>query len=66
LADYRVHIVDGSDGTAATTHVLLDSKCDSETFTTEGISTNIIQASLDALIDSVELALLKRLGTTLD
>jgi 2-isopropylmalate synthase len=65
LADYKVRILDGKDGTGATTRVLIDSRSGERAWSTVGASPNIIQASLDALVDSIEYGLLEsgvRLG----
>jgi 2-isopropylmalate synthase len=59
LADYKVRILDGNDGTGATTRVLLDSRSGERAWSTVGASPNIIQASLDALVDSIEYGLLQ-------
>jgi len=59
LADYKVRILDGKDGTQATTRVLLDSKSGERIWSTVGASPNIIQASLEALVDSIEYGLLQ-------
>ncbi|MFI5283995.1 MAG: citramalate synthase [Candidatus Dormibacterales bacterium] len=57
LHDYKVRILDGASGTAATTRVLVESGRGSERWTTVGCSSNIIEASLLALVDSLEYAL---------
>jgi 2-isopropylmalate synthase len=59
LADYKVRILDGKDGTGATTRVLIDSKSGERAWSTVGASPNIIQASLEALVDSIEYGLLE-------
>jgi 2-isopropylmalate synthase len=59
LTDYKVRIIDTGIGTAAKTRVLLQSTDASEEWTTVGVSENIIEASLQALVDSMEYALLK-------
>jgi len=59
LADYKVRILDGKDGTQATTRVLIDSRDDHRAWSTVGASPNIIQASLEALVDSIEYGLLE-------
>jgi 2-isopropylmalate synthase len=59
LADYKVRILDGAEGTAAITRVLIDSRTDTKEFTTVGASENIIEASLQALVDSIEYGLLE-------
>jgi 2-isopropylmalate synthase len=56
LHDYKVRILDGSAGTAATTRVLVESGRGTTRWTTVGCSANIIEASLLALIDSLEYA----------
>jgi 2-isopropylmalate synthase len=57
LADYKVRILDGSNGTAATTRVLIDTQNHTSRWSTVGAATNIIQASWLALVDSVEYGL---------
>ncbi len=53
LADYRVRILHASDGTGAMPRVLIESENgEIERWSTIGVSTNIIDASLDALTDS--------------
>ncbi len=54
LVDYKVRILDGERGTAAKVRVLIDSKGPQGRWSTVGASTNIIQASWQALADSVE------------
>ncbi len=58
LADYKVRILDGQNGTAATTRVLIDTQNAHERWSTVGASTNIIEASWRALADSVEYGLM--------
>ena len=57
LADYKVRILDGNNGTAATTRVLIDTQNGAKRWSTVGASTNIIEASWRALVDSVEYGL---------
>lgn len=57
LADYKVHILDGDQGTAATTRVLIDMQNETRRWTTVGASPNIIEASWLALADAVEYGL---------
>lgn len=59
LTDYKVRILDSATGTAAKTRVLLQSTDGAEEWSTVGVSENIVEASLQALVDSIELALLK-------
>jgi 2-isopropylmalate synthase len=56
LHDYKVRILDGAAGTAATTRVLIESGRGLKRWTTVGCSSNIIEASLEALVDSLEYA----------
>jgi 2-isopropylmalate synthase len=60
LTDYKVRIIDPKSATAARTRVLIDASDGDNTWTTVGCSVNIIEASCHALIDSLELALLRR------
>ncbi|MBI5030257.1 MAG: citramalate synthase [Chloroflexi bacterium] len=54
LADYKVRILDGGAGTAATTRVLIETANHVKRWSTVGASPNIIEASWLALCDSVE------------
>ena len=58
LTDYKVRVLDTSRGTEAVTRVLVDSTDGERTWTTIGVSTNVIEASWEALEDSVVYALL--------
>lgn len=60
LLDYKVRIIDGRSGTAAKTRVLITSTDGSETWSTVGASFNIIDASWEALVDSLEYYLFRR------
>jgi 2-isopropylmalate synthase len=51
LVDYKVRIFQG--GTDAVTRVLIDSADGAERWTTVGVSANIIDASFQALVDSI-------------
>lgn len=57
LVDYKVRIIDGQNGTAATTRVLIDSRNGSQKWSTVGASANIIEASWQALADSIDYGL---------
>ncbi len=59
LTDYKVRILDSSTGTAAKTRVLIESSDGKREWGTVGVSENIIEASLQALADSMEYALAK-------
>jgi 2-isopropylmalate synthase len=54
LTDYRVRILDPEEHTAAKTRVLIESSDSRDTWSTVGVSENIIEASWEALVDSVE------------
>ena len=54
LTDYRVRILDPETATAAKTRVLIESSDGQSTWGTVGVSPNIIEASWEALVDSVE------------
>ncbi|MGI6590272.1 MAG: citramalate synthase [Eggerthellaceae bacterium] len=61
LVDFKVHILDGNRGTSAITRVFITSSDGVDTWGTVGLSENIIEASWNALVDSLEYGLL-RLG----
>jgi 2-isopropylmalate synthase len=54
LTDYKVRILDTGTGTAAKTRVLIESSDGKHEWGTVGASENIIEASLQALVDSIE------------
>jgi 2-isopropylmalate synthase len=55
-----VRILDGDAGTAALTRVLIDSSDGEHSWSTVGSSSNIIEASWQALADSLEYVLLRQ------
>jgi 2-isopropylmalate synthase len=59
LIDYKVRVIDAKAATEAPVRVLIRSTDGEMTWTTVGVSGNIIEASLLALIDSIEYKLLK-------
>ena len=59
LTDYKVRVIESERGTGAVTRVLLDTTDGKQTWTTIGVSTNIIEASFKALIDSLDYKLYK-------
>ena len=60
LSDYKVRILDGKESaTAAKTRVLIESTDGLYTWSTVGVSKDIIEASFKALIDSIEYKLFK-------
>lgn len=62
LRDFKVRILEGEDGTAAHTRVLIESGDGKDIWGTVGVSENIIEASWEALVDSVEYQLFKKRG----
>jgi 2-isopropylmalate synthase len=59
LVDFKVRTLEGSEGTAASVRVLLDSTDGEDVWSTIGVSENIIEASWQALVDSIEYKLSK-------
>jgi 2-isopropylmalate synthase len=59
LTDYRVRVLDTSKGTGAVTRVLLDTADAEGSWSTIGVSENIIEASWEALVDSVVFGLIR-------
>jgi 2-isopropylmalate synthase len=59
LVDYKVRVINSSEGTAARVRVVIESSDDEEEWTTVGVSENVIEASWVALVDSVEYKLYK-------
>jgi 2-isopropylmalate synthase len=59
LVDFKVRIVEGSEGTAALVKVLIDTRDEDEVWSTIGVSENVIEASWHALVDSVQYKLSK-------
>lgn len=58
LTDYKVRILDGTTATGAITRVLIDATNGSRTWTTIGVSANIIEASWRALEEGIVYSLL--------
>ena len=59
LTDYKVRVMDGKSATASRVRVLIESTDGDENWTTVGVSTDIIDASWIALVDSVEYKLIR-------
>jgi len=59
LIDYKVRIVNPAAGTAACTRVIIETRDKDDVWGTVGVSENIIEASWQALVDSVEYKLIK-------
>jgi 2-isopropylmalate synthase len=57
LADFKVRVLDEKKGTGAVTRVLIESSDGDKSWGTVGVSENIIEASWEALVDSVEFGL---------
>ncbi|MCP2731765.1 citramalate synthase, partial [Limnofasciculus baicalensis] len=60
LTDYKVRILDGGAGTSAKTRVLVESSNGEQRWTTLGVSTNILEASYQAVVEGIEYGLLLR------
>ncbi|MBO8141689.1 MAG: citramalate synthase [Firmicutes bacterium] len=58
LTDYKVRVLNEDAGTGAKVRVLIQTACDGRSFGTVGVSSNIIEASWIALVDSVEYGLM--------
>ncbi|MGH1394889.1 MAG: citramalate synthase [Trichormus sp.] len=61
LTDYKVRILNGHRGTASKTRVLVESGNGSQRWTTIGVSTNILAASYQAVVEGLEYGLLQEL-----
>lgn len=59
LMDYKVRVLDTKSATAARVRVLIESSDGEDFWTTVGVSTDIIEASWIALVDSIEYKLIK-------
>lgn len=62
LIDYKVRVIDSAAATAAIVRVLIESTDGENVWTTVGASTDIINASVKALMDSIEYKLMKDMG----
>ena len=59
LHDYKVRVLGGGEGTSATVRVLIESGDETDRWSTVGVSPNVIEASWQALVDSMEYKLQK-------
>jgi 2-isopropylmalate synthase len=59
LSDYKVRVLNEKSGTGAAVRVLIDQKRNTEHWGTVGVSTDIIEASWQALVDGIEYMLFK-------
>jgi len=62
LSDYKVRVLDQNNATASTVRVLIETTDATDSWTTIGVSNDIIEASLTALIDSIEYKLSKEVN----
>jgi 2-isopropylmalate synthase len=58
LSDYKVRVINETDATAAKVRVLIESSNMEDSWNTVGVSENIIEASWQALVDSIRYALI--------
>lgn len=59
LSDYKVRVLDSEAGTAARVRVIVETVDENSSWGTVGVSTNVIEASWLALVDSIEYKLMK-------
>jgi len=59
LTDFKVNILEGSEGTAAKVRVFIESRDDKDIWSTIGVSESVIEASWLALVDSIQYKLSK-------
>ncbi len=62
LVDYKVRVINSTEGTAARVRVVIESRDAEDVWSTVGVSENVIEASWLALVDSVEYKLFKDAG----
>ena len=62
LTDFKVRVLDEKKGTGAVTRVLIESHDGVKSWGTVGVSENIIEASWEALVDSIEFGLSRPAG----
>jgi 2-isopropylmalate synthase len=62
LTDFKVRVLEGTSGTGAIVRVLIESSDGEEVWWTAGFNENVIQASWDALVDSIDYKLQKDLA----
>ena len=62
LIDYKVRVLNAGEGTSAKVRVLVESGDGTGKWGTVGVSENVIEASWEALVDSIEYRLLKEEG----
>jgi 2-isopropylmalate synthase len=66
LINYSVRILDEDKGTAAKTRVLIDSSDGRDNWGSVGVGVNVVEASWQALVDSISYGLLRRMANELE
>ncbi|APZ93740.1 2-isopropylmalate synthase [Fuerstiella marisgermanici] len=66
LVDYKVRVINSTEGTAARVRVVIESKDKTDVWSTVGVSENIIEASWIALVDAFEYKIHKDRGAVGD
>ncbi len=64
LVDYKVRVINSTEGTAARVRVVIESRDEQDVWSTVGVSENIIEASWIALVDAFEYKIHKDRGLT--
>ena len=59
LTDYKVRVIDSDSATRAMVRVMIESSDSESSWTTVGVSKDVIMASKKALLDSIEYYLIK-------
>ena len=59
MIDYKVRVLDSDKATAAKVRVLIESADQQMSWTTVGVSTDIIEASWRAMLDAIEYKLMR-------
>jgi 2-isopropylmalate synthase len=62
LVNYKVRILDEDKGTAANTRVLIDTSDGRDSWGSVGVGVNVVEASWQALVDSITYGLLRSVG----
>ncbi|MFA4966444.1 MAG: citramalate synthase [Thermoleophilia bacterium] len=62
LVNYKVRILDENKGTGAVTRVLLDASDGEDVWGSIGVSENVVEASWEALVDSIEYGMVRSQG----
>jgi 2-isopropylmalate synthase len=62
LKDYKVRVLDSYKGTAANVRVLIEWSDHQKSWSTVGVSDNVIEASWKALVDAIRLELMRLTG----